>query len=220
MELRCSDRIPGHGSICKHHRVTADIHINQGVGGTIHPSLFQLTNQNLKDMACNQTLSGLVRDCSPSMGGIVEALIANKEDVTEISASSDMISSITMASSAKFKRYAFARNTGSLTSNYTIDQTTGVRYVASDLVLVFNRMETAKRVEISALAQNDLVIIVKDANGKYWLLGKDEPVNATAGDGLTGTARADRNGYSITLQDNSLEMPYEVDPSIIDALIG
>ena len=171
-------------------------------------------------MACNQTLSGLVRDCSPSMGGIVEALIANKESVTGISASSDMISEITMASSAKFKRYSFPRNTGSLTSNYTIDQTTGVRYVASDLVLIFNRMETAKRVEISALAQNDLVIIVKDANGKYWLLGKDEPVNATAGDGLTGTARADRNGYSITLQDNSLEMPYEVDPSIIDSLIG
>lgn len=154
------------------------------------------------------------------MGGIVEALIANKENVTEISVSSDIVSAITMASSAKFKRYAFARNTGSLTSNYTIDQATGVRYVTSDLVLMFNRMETQKRVEISALAQNDLCIIVRDANGKYWLLGKDEPVNATAGDGLTGTARADRNGYSITLQDNSLEMPYEVDPDIIDALVG
>ena len=72
---------------------------------------------------------------------------------------------------------------------------------------MFNRMETAKRVEISALAQNDLVVIVKYANGKYWLLGKDEAVNATAADGLTGTASADRNGYSITLQDNYLEMP-------------
>lgn len=154
------------------------------------------------------------------MGGIVEALIANKDSVTGISLSTDMVSEITMASTDKFKRYAFPRNTGSLTSNYTIDPTTGVRYVVSDLVLMFNRMETAKRIEISALAQNDLVVIVKDANGKYWLLGKDEPVNATAGDGLTGTARADRNGYSITLQDNSLEMPYEVDPSIIDALIG
>ena len=154
------------------------------------------------------------------MGGIVEALIANKDSVTGISLSSDMVSQITMASSDKFKRYAFPRNTGSLTSNYTLDQATGVRYVVSDLVLMFNRMETAKRIEISALAQNDLVVIVKDANGKYWLLGKDEPVNATAGDGITGTARADRNGYSITLQDNSLEMPYEVDPSIIDALIG
>lgn len=171
-------------------------------------------------MACNQTLSGLVRDCAPSMGGIVEALIANRDDVTTVTVTSDKISAITMASSAKFKKYAFPRNTGSLSSNYTIDQATGVRYVASDLVLQFNRMETAKRVEISALAQNDLVVIVKDANGKYWYLGYDEPVNVTAGDGLTGTARGDRNGYSITLQDNSLEMPYEVDSSIVDALVG
>ena len=171
-------------------------------------------------MACNQTLSGLVRDCAPSMGGIVEALIANSIDVTGVTIQDNLVSAITMAQSAKFKRYAFPRNTGSLSSNYTIDQATGVRYVASDLVLQFNRMETAKRVEMSALAQNDLVVIVKDANGKYWYLGYDEPVNATAGDGLTGTARADRNGYSITLQDNSLEMPYEVDPSIVDALVG
>lgn len=154
------------------------------------------------------------------MGGIVEALMANKESVTGITITSDQVSAITMASSAKFKSYAFARNTGSLSSNYTIDPATGVRFVTSELILMFNRMETAKRVEISALAQNDLVVIVKDANGKYWLLGYDEPVNATAGDGLTGTVRADRNGYSITLQDNSLEMPYEVDPDIIEALVG
>lgn len=171
-------------------------------------------------MACNQSLSGLVRDCAPSMGGIVEALIINKESVTDITISTEMVTAITLASSAKFKKYSFTRNTGSLSSNYTIDPATGARFVVSDLVLVFNRMETAKRVEISALAQNDLVIIVKDANGKYWLLGKDEAVNATAGDGLTGTARTDRNGYSITLRDTSLEMPYEVDEDIISALVG
>lgn len=171
-------------------------------------------------MACNQTLSGLVRDCSPSMGGIVEVLIANFADVTAVGVTSDMITTITMASSAKFKKYEFARNTGSLSSNYTIDQTSGVRFVTSDLVLQFNRMETAKRVELSALAQNDLRIIVKTANGNYFMLGKDEPVVATAGDGLTGTARGDRNGYSITLQDNSLEMPFEVDEDIIAGLVG
>ena len=71
-------------------------------------------------------------------------------------------------------------------------------------------METTKRVEIMALAQSGLVVVVVDANGKQWLLGYDAPVKASAGDGLTGTARADRNGYSITLQDNSLELPYEV----------
>ena len=170
-------------------------------------------------MPCIQTLSGLAKDCSANMGGIVEAMIANFDDVTAKTVTSGKISAITMASGAKFKKYDFAKNTGSLTSNYTFDQAAGVKFVTSDLLLQFNRMETTKRVEISALALADLVIIVKDANGKYWFLGFDEPVTASAGDGQTGTARSDSNRYTITLQDNSLEMPYEVDATIVDALV-
>lgn len=154
------------------------------------------------------------------MGGIVEALIANHADVSAVTETAGKITAISMASSAKFHRYQLPRNTGSLSSNYTIDDTTGAKFVASDLVLQVNRMDTAKRIEISALAQGELAIIVKDANGAYWFLGKDAPVKASAGDGLTGTARADRNGYSITLQDNSLELPLEVDAEIVDALVA
>lgn len=152
------------------------------------------------------------------MGGIKRVLAANRDEIGEISLSEDKVSAIDTGE-GKFKVYAFPRNTGSMASNYQISAENGTRYVQTDLVLVFNRMETTKRVEMTALAQNDLVLIVEDANGKYWLLGKDEPVRATAGDGQTGTARADRNGYSITLQDNSHEMPYEVDESIIAGLV-
>lgn len=171
-------------------------------------------------MSCIQTLSGLAKDCASNMGGIVEVLIANFDDVSEVTISTDKVSAITMASSAKFKKYNFAKNTGSLTSTYNIDQASGVKYVTSDLLLQFNRMETTKRVEITALSLGDLAVIVKDANGKYWYLGKDEPVNASAGDGQTGTARGDANRYTITLQDESLEMPYEVDETIISSLVA
>lgn len=171
-------------------------------------------------MACNQTLTAILKDCSPSMGGIIEVMFANKEDVQEVTLADDMVNAITMETDKKFVKFQFARNTGSMSSNYTIDPTTGVKFVTTDLVLVFNRMETSKRIAIKALMQNDLVAIVKDANGKYWYLGYNEALNATAGDGLTGTARADRNGYSATLQDNSHEMPYEVDPGIIAALVA
>ena len=170
-------------------------------------------------MSCVQTLSGLARDCNSNMGGIIEALIAPFDDVTAVTITDGVISAITMASSKKFKKYNFAKNTGNLTSTYNIDPASGVRYVTSDLLLQFNRMETTKRVEITALAMSDLVVICKDANGKYWYLGKDEPVNASAGDGQTGTARGDANRYTITLQDESQEMPYEVDASIIDGLL-
>lgn len=152
------------------------------------------------------------------MGGIVEVYLANFADVTGVTVTSGSISAIQKATGAKFYKYEFARNTGSLSSNYTVDNSTGAKYVISDLLLVFNRMDTAKRIEISALAQGDLVAVVKDANGKHWYLGKDEPISISAGDGLTGTARGDRNGYSITLQDNSAEMPYEVDAAVIATL--
>lgn len=170
-------------------------------------------------MTCNQTLSGLVKDCAPSQGGIVEVLIANMEDAGAVTLLDGKVSAIP-SGKGKFKRYAFARNTGSMSSNYQINKENGTKFVETNVVLVFNRMETAKRVEMTALAQNDLVVIVKDANGKYWLLGKDEPVTATAGDALTGTARADRNGYSITLQDNSPELPYEVDAAAVEGLVA
>lgn len=176
-------------------------------------------NLNLNNMSCNQTLSGLANDCSPSMGGIVEMYAANKAEIGDVTITDDKVSAITTGT-GKFKKYAFPRNTGSMSSNYQINLENGTRFVATDVVVVFNRMETAKRVEVSALAQNDLILIVKDANGKFWLLGKDEPVKATAGDGLTGTARADRNGYSMTFQDNSKEMPYEVDEKVITGLVG
>ena len=171
-------------------------------------------------MPCLQTLSGLARDCQASMGGILEVLIANFDDVTSVTLTDNQITTISMASSAKFHRYTFPKNTGNLTSTYSLDPASGVRYVTSELLMQFNRMETQKRVEITALALGDLAVIVKDANGKYWYLGKDAPVNASAGDGQTGTARGDANRYTITLQDESLEMPYEVDSSIVDALVA
>ena len=91
--------------------------------------------------------------------------------------------------------------------------------LTTDLVLQFLKMDTAKRIEMSALSVNELVAIVKDANGIYWYLGMDEAISATAGDGATGTARGDGNRYTITLQDNSSTFPYEVDSTIIAGLI-
>lgn len=161
-------------------------------------------------MACSQTLSGIVRDCLSNIGGIVEVYLANKADVSAVTVSTNKVTGITMDGAAKFHKYSFNRNTGSLTSTYTIDPANGTRFVTSDLVLQFSRMETTKRVEISALAAADLCAIVKDANGVYHFLGKDDALYASAGDGQTGTARADRNGYSITLEDVSEDLPLEV----------
>lgn len=162
-------------------------------------------------MACNQTLSGLANDCATSMGGIVRAYIINWDDVTGVTDSEGVINAITLEAEAKFKEYYFKRNTGSFTSTLNVDAANGVNYVSTDIVLQFTRMETAKRIEIAALAVNEVALIVLDANGKYWYFGKDNPVTATAGSGQTGTAVGDGNFYQITLQDTSSSFPLEVE---------
>lgn len=162
-------------------------------------------------MACNQTLSGLAQDCATSLGGIAEVYIASRDDVTTVTVTEDKVTAITMGSTAKFKKYYFRPQTGSMTTNLQVNAQNGINYWLTDLVLQFTRMETTKRIEISALAVNDMVAIVKDANGVYWYLGYDNPMTASAGTGQTGTARDDGNYYQITLQDASLKPPYEVE---------
>lgn len=161
-------------------------------------------------MSCSQILAGIARDCAANMGGIKRVLLANRGDVSAITVTSNKVTVITMETAKKFYEYAFRPGTSSMSSNYQVSRENGVKYVQTDLLMVFNRMETAKRVEIEAMAQADLYAIVEDNNGIFWLLGYDNPLELSAGDGLTGTSRTDRNGYSVTLQDDSKGLPMEI----------
>ena len=170
---------------------------------------------------CNQTLNGITLDCSHSLGGIKTVFIANYGDVESVSAdtSSGKIVSVTMAASAKFKPYQFRKQTGSLTSTLTVDETAGVNYVSTELSLVFTKMETAKRLELSALSIGQLAVIVEDSNGTFWFLGKDDYVSATAGGAQTGVAKGDGNNYTLTLRDESDTYPFEIEKSAVDSII-
>lgn len=172
-------------------------------------------------MACNQTLSGIAASCDTNVGGIREVYIANFSDVTavEVDTTSNMIDTITMASSAKFKKYFFKKNTSSLTSTLNVDPAQGINFVQSDLSMVFAKQETTKRMEIAKLSLGELRVIVKDANGKYWFLGYEEFVAATSGTAETGVNRTDGNKYTITLTDYSSSYPYEVDPTVIPTVV-
>lgn len=172
-------------------------------------------------MGCSQVLNGIAADCQTNVGGIREVYIANYGDVTtiEVDEVSNMIKTITMTESAKFKKYAFKKNTSSMTSTLNVDPANGVNFVQTDLTVVFAKQETVKRMEIAKLSLGELRVIVKDANGKYWFLGQEEFVSATSGSAETGTNRTDGNKYQIVLSDYSSSYPYEVDPSIISGIV-
>lgn len=169
--------------------------------------------------SCSLTLAGIRRDCAPSRGGVRRVLVAIWDDIEKVTAELGRVSAIKMKTGKQFFAYDFRSRTASLTSTLEKNAENGTTNYKSDLVMGFTKMDAAKRVEINALVINDVACIVEDMNGKYWYLGKDEPVQSSAADGGTGTALADKNGYGITLTDNSVELPLEVAPEIIGALL-
>lgn len=160
-------------------------------------------------MACTQILTGITVDCEPSMGGLKVVYIANYGDVESFEINEGQITAITMASGKTFKEYGFRRNTANMTSTLSVDPANGTS-VATDVALSFLKQDTPKRLEISALSIGELAMMVQDANGRYWFLGKDMPVMASAGGAESGTTYTDGNRYTITLQDNSKDYPYEI----------
>ena len=172
-------------------------------------------------MACNSyTLKGLNTICKePSFGGIKEVLIALYDDVASVSVAPETnLLTPTMVSGKKFKQYKLLKSTGGLVSTLNTSETT-TSYFTNDVTLQFMKMETSKRIEIMALMMSACAVIVKDANDKYWYLGKDNYVECSAGTATTGTAASDANHYELTLSDTSSELPYEVDSTVIPTIV-
>lgn len=169
-------------------------------------------------MACNVTLTGIALDCGTNLSGIKALYLANDASVGGVTVSDDEISAID-ASAGAFKKYVPAKNTGSLTKTLTKDESTGVMYYTNEAVAQFNKMETAKRTEIANIDRGQFKAIVLDNNDKYWFLGKDNYVSATAVTGQTGAGLDDGNFYTVTLTDISAELPYEVQAEVITGIV-
>lgn len=153
-------------------------------------------------------LTGILVDCTPSAGGIKRVWLAPYVAGMATAGTDGKISAIT--DKTAFKEYQFRRGTGSLSSELTADETTGINYVTNNLELVFTKMETAKRIEMVNIAVGHVCAIVEDANGHQWFLGKDDYVAPSAGAGNTGTAKGDQNAYTLTLTSEELEFPMEL----------
>lgn len=171
-------------------------------------------------MPCTQTLAGIERDCNANRGGVLEVLLAIKSDVASITISQNKVSAVTMESGKCFYKYYQAPGVAHLDEEAAIDQAAEARGVTQTLYLQMNRMSTAKRIEFNALLVNELIGIVKDANGVYWLVGDlDNPLLASAGASASGTAKTDANNYNVTLTADTPDSHPEVDASIVDALL-
>lgn len=169
-------------------------------------------------MPCNLT-QNMVIDCRDSIGGSKEVLFIEYDNVTAITESSGVVTTITVASGKQFRRWQLPKETGFFTETPNSSVQNGTLFYQQELTVVANKMTANARNELMLLAQNRLLAIVLDNNGKYWLLGKERALDVTGGEGGTGTATADRNGYTRVFTGMERAMAPEVQSSIIAGLL-
>ena len=169
---------------------------------------------------CSNSFKSIPYDCNTSKGGIVEAYVTSfAEGLYTVSADTSGNPMITAVSAGTtWYKLQFRRNVSNATSTLNVDPANGVNFVQTEVMLQFNRQDTVKRAAVAALALGGAALIFKDANGHYWGLGVEDPVEASAGTGNSGTANTDSNNYQITLQDQQSSFPMEVAASVIDTL--
>lgn len=168
------------------------------------------------------TLTGILADCEPNLAGIAEVWMGYYGDFNvAVDLSAQTVTGFTKTTTGNdLQHYAFAKQTGSLTSTLTKDEANGTRYYTNALALQFSKLERIKHLEFQALAAEQLVAIVKDNNGKYWFLGYDGYLSSADGTAQTGQSYDDLNGYNITLNAMSAYLPFEISESLFKSNVS
>lgn len=157
-------------------------------------------------MSCAIT-QGFTLDCRDSVGGIQALYINTVANITAYTEASGTVSALTK--SGVFYKYELEEENSMAQSVATGNRQNGTVFFAQEITAIFQKLTYQTRDKLVALHKNRLVIVVKDNNGKFWIMGKDRGLMTTTSTGATGTAMGDLNGYTVVFAGNEPEDWFE-----------
>lgn len=172
----------------------------------IHSSCACATLTSINAMDCNN---------GANVGGIRRLIVTCADGVTTGEPVDGVISSVTIPEGQKTYQLKPRKQSSSLSSELTIDDTTGVRFATTTVELVVAKMTTARLNAVRGLLDSEVVCFVEDSNGTWFCMGMENNVSVTAATMSTGTAATDANNVSITLSDISSTLPYTLSDEMV-----
>lgn len=181
-------------------------------------------------MAClllDQNITAACRDAQP---GVSIIYIANYTDVTTVTenASGNLISGITGATasgatSGTFYTMAVNKESSGFVDNTDISVPDGRAIYIPTITLKISNMDTTTRTIYKELSQATVTVVFKTVDGLYYMAGKNNGLDMSAGTFSSGVARGDFKGLELTLEGLESTPVIQIDPTFItsswDALI-
>lgn len=171
-------------------------------------------------MACALTSGYNFYGCKGGAGGISEVLITEIANVTATTLTANVYTAITMATGTQFRRYVLDKEMGTWSDNGTYTKESGTWTYAPTVDFTIKGVSTALQAEIKLIAQNTLIMIVKDRNGVYRLFGKEKGMDLMTAENAGGKAMTDFNGFNLNFVGGETDYAHEVSSGIITALLS
>ena len=172
-------------------------------------------------MACSNILYGHnSAGACKIIGGVETVYITNSDNVIAVGTTGPspvtQINSFTMgATSDFFYEFKQIQETSSITMTPNANVQNYSLFYECILTLVFTDYNAELRYVVKSLADNNLVAVVKLRSGEYLYVGQELGLDINGGDGGSGVAAGDRNGFSLTFRSVEANPPLTLDPTFV-----
>jgi len=144
--------------------------------------------------------SNVCKGCRDSVGGIKQVYIV-AGCVTGVTENGDQEILTVGATGGTVYTFQVEKNTSNFVETIQASLENGTTVYNQLLSLVFLKLQQSTRNQIKLLAQNtNLKVFVETNDGTIFYLGEEFGLAINGGTAESGTAFADRNGYTITME--------------------
>lgn len=147
---------------------------------------------------CSLTAGYQLPTCSLSQGGVTTIYMAPWSACTYNVSADDTITAI---NSSALTLYTFdcVSETAEFSEKGTANIQNQSLFFEQDVTIFIPKQSAARRNQFKVMASTGMLVIVKDRQDVYHLIGKTQAAFLKEGSSGTGKAASDANGYTITL---------------------
>lgn len=169
--------------------------------------------------------SGFADVCRGSVGGLSTVYLGNfpvgvTQDSDWLTQAEGVVTAFTLTSGEFVWEYQPNKTSSQFTESYEASLENGSFGFKQLVSLVFANISQSKQNQIKLMSAGNLFVIVKDKNGKFFLIGSEDGAVLSGGSADSGKALADGSKYTLEISAHQGTPAYEVTADAVSAILG
>jgi len=162
---------------------------------------------------------GFNLSCLQNAGGVVKFYIGEWQDQNfALDANGVTVTGTDAATPTTLYKFEQTIGTAQFLEEGQFNAQNGTNGFTQNVSLVFNKMDETTTKLMDSLTTTKSIAVVEDKNGEFFLVGMESGLFPSAGNGDTGVALADRNGYTLTLTAEEKLAARIIDPTALGTI--